>query len=236
MNWKQKIIAYSGQKYLGEIVHEIVDYYKKRPRYIKADQALSIPQDVSVLFMPAEVNSFPPPLREMIGKGYLQCTFMTDQAQKDTSTKERESLTDISSAEIKRTSEVIAEHEVHTVLPALDNFLFREGMTKKEFTWYQMLGILKKLPQLHATAEIQSFLQLENGKILYWDRDFLNMNHRHPELYRIYEYSKELRPDKDGFCRTFQCSKVIINRHPPFSTYFLISIPATAGIIVAFQE
>ncbi|MBN2383430.1 hypothetical protein JXQ70_11155 [bacterium] len=236
MTWTQKIVEYCSQKYLFEIIHELWSLYRKEPIIEQSTESHSISMDIYLLFNPAELDQMPPPLKALIDKGVLQNTFMTDQAQKDSSTRQRESPNALSTKEIRIASQAIASYDSRSVLPDLDNLLFRDGMTKKEFIWSQMLGMLQELPNLYSPEEIAPFLALKQGKIIFWEQGFLNMNHRHPELYSIYLYSRELRPNKDLFCSTFHCDRVIFDRHPPYSNYILIHVPMTSGIIIAFQE
>ena len=71
MSWKQKFIEYTSQKYLGEIAREVWDYYRRKPQIDPTEESRSIPMDTYLLFIPSEISMMPPPIKEMIEKGFI---------------------------------------------------------------------------------------------------------------------------------------------------------------------
>lgn len=181
------------------------------------------------------MSSYSSPVKAIVEKGFRQNTFITDDSEQNEDSKEKSGFNLISKDDIEKISKKIANGETMDKLPDIENLLFRKGLDEKAFAWHQMFKLLETFPHEIEELKTEKYSSLKNGKILYWKKNFLNMNFRNHELFQLYLMSSELKPKRDIICNEFQCQNVYINRTPPFNWYLFL-LMEKSGVLIAFQD
>jgi hypothetical protein len=234
----ETIADFVGRKYLGEIAREVINSFRKKSELHRQGvmKTSSIPAITYLVYLPEELDRLPIGTRNMVKKAQIRCSFITDQLNRKVMRRQSLDGESLNRAEISQTSKTVAEKDSEGSLPEIDDLIFRGGMNEREFARQMMKDLLEKLPQWHDPGAVAGFKRLAEGKSLVWEKNYLNMNHRLPELFELYQKAWELKPDLEAIKDKCGCDQVIIGRNSPFKCYILLSMTEFAGVIVAFQE
>lgn len=237
MSWTDRLSDYIGRKYLGEIAREMWALSRKKKPVVEGSlkQSFSIPYQTLMLFMAGDLNQYPDTMKTMLEKCMVQNTCLSDPILQSSIHRSIRKLDNLSKREIELTEQRISEGETHSSLPVLDNLLFREGLSEKEYLWFLLMALLDKLPSLHQDFGMD-INKLKQAKMVYWEKEYVNINHRIPELYRLFELAQEMKPDLSFISSELQCQNVIIGRESPFYCYLIINPGNDLPVLVAFLE